>query len=662
MATICVQGAEHTEGRNGMCAKMALDLGEFFRPDDDDGDGMQLVESCCAYFKAYGTQPFCFGDLKKFLQALGPKAIRSLVQQIRLHVEKEHADLFGEQEREQLGGLNDLEPKAKVDVEYLTLNVNMLKIEYYLMHSRWEKSVDLEDTVALERFVVQCVKLYDLALSSRPHVGQERLPGDDAGHLAAMALIRWHTFGNRPKALLQAVATLEHLVDKSPFNYEAIVTLTALYTRLGIGGLAAEHYRRLLVKNIQYPSMSWLVATRVSSAYPHAPRTDHKDLEAKHMADPVMHLAMALDHQLQLRESDEQDIIHFLETGQYASLIQGMGHSVYNQLGFSRYMLLVELARVERLTGVHEKLEYWKLADYMPTLPIDNRDRSPVSRWEALDATSLAEMITPGKWPSHKWLSQQALIALSFDTATKQNKLFHHDHVMESVVASNDFMVSSTPIEDAQTNLARDLHWVHMIYEHKLDERGRRQENAETVADKFTKLLTWQQEVNDAMTTMIEKDGCHLRKIGQDTNVPDWEFFHEVYIGLDNLRLVEKTTDVVLAENPRFELVDQKVAERQTARIRKLCDEYRRIVHNAALHLRNSLADKKHRRNMVYSVVSRQGDTEEKDPVAYWLRHAFGNEEYAQKTLARLNAAWKDALVTIGDLTRPRSSTRLPLR
>lgn len=247
-------------------------------------------------------------------------------------------------------------------MEYFTLNVNMLKIEYYLIHSRWEKSEDLEDSVAFERFVVECVKLYDLALSSRPHVGQERLPGDDAGHLAAMALIRWHTFGNRPKALLQAVATLEHLVDKSPFNYEAIVTLTALYTRLGIGGLAAEQYCRLLVKNIQYPSMSWLVATRVSSAYPHAPRTDHKDLEAKHMADPVMHLAMALEYHLQLRESDEQEIIHFLETGQYASLIQGMGHSVYNQLGFSRYMLLVELARVERLTGVHEKLEFWKLA------------------------------------------------------------------------------------------------------------------------------------------------------------------------------------------------------------------------------------------------------------------------------------------------------------
>lgn len=247
-------------------------------------------------------------------------------------------------------------------MEHFTLNVNMLKIEYYLIHSRWEKSENLEDSVAIERFVVECLKLYDLALSSHPHVGEQRLPGDDAGHLAGMALIRLYSFGNRPKALLQAVTTLEHLVDKSPFNYEAIVTLTALYTKLGIGGLAATHYSRLLIKNIQYTSMSWLLATRVSSVYPHAPRTDHKDLVDKHNADPVAHLAFALEYHLQLRESDEQEIIHFVETGQYANLIQGMGHSVYNQLGYTKYMLLVELARIERLSGVHEKLEYWKLA------------------------------------------------------------------------------------------------------------------------------------------------------------------------------------------------------------------------------------------------------------------------------------------------------------
>lgn len=38
--------------------------------------------------------------------------------------------------------------------------------------------------------------------------------------------------------------------------------------------------------------------------------------------------------------------------------------------------------------------------DQLPATTIDNRDRSPIPRWEASDATSLEEMLLPGKWPS----------------------------------------------------------------------------------------------------------------------------------------------------------------------------------------------------------------------------------------------------------------------
>lgn len=243
----------------------------------------------------------------------------------------------------------------------------MLKIEYHLIHSQWRVPEESKDSADIDEFIVECIKLYNTAISSYPD-GEiakrptERLPGDDAGFLAAIGLIQLHSLWNRPKALLQAVTILEHLVEKSPFNYEALVTLTALYTKLGVGWLAAEHYSRLSIKNIQYPTVSWLLSTRISTVYPHTPQTGYKDSTAKADADPVHHLARALEYHLQLRESDQQEIIGFLEAGQYASLIQAMGNSIYNQLGFTRYMLLVELARIERLSETGQKLEYRRLA------------------------------------------------------------------------------------------------------------------------------------------------------------------------------------------------------------------------------------------------------------------------------------------------------------
>lgn len=46
--------------------------------------------------------------------------------------------------------------------------------------------------------------------------------------------------------------------------------------------------------------------------------------------------------------------------------------------------------------------------DRLPPVTLENRDRAPIPHWEASDATSLEEMILPGKWPTvaslrHAW-------------------------------------------------------------------------------------------------------------------------------------------------------------------------------------------------------------------------------------------------------------------
>lgn len=293
-----------------------------------------------------------------------------------------------------------------------------------MVHSRWKESENPEDAVKLETFTVQCIRAYISAIQSYPvdecaGPPTERLPGDDAGLLAAIGLIRLGLLGNRQNALLQAVAILQHLTQTSPFNYEAVVTLLILYTRIGAGWLAAECYSRLSIKNIQFPTLSWLLCTRLSSIHPHPPNIKFNSQSEKVDADPTEHLSRALDYQLHLRETDQQETHDFLEAGQYASLIQAMGNSIFNQLGFTKYMLLVEWARIERLSGAQPKLDFQSLSsellrfkypraqkvltiftDLLPVETIDNRDRSPIPHWEAPDTVSLEEILLPGKWPS----------------------------------------------------------------------------------------------------------------------------------------------------------------------------------------------------------------------------------------------------------------------
>ena len=359
---------------------MLHDLDKAILGERAESPSLNLAEACLTYFKLNGKKQYCFNDIQMFMQGLDLMATRKLLEGIKAWCLKEHESLYGQEQTQDLdsqdmvsafsarvGKLKLIAYEMVYDAEYLIMQVNMLKLEYYLVHSKWGEPGNTKDITEIEKFVVRCIRSYVLSIQSHPvdeNIGQvtERLPGDDAGLLAAIALIRLHFTGNHCNALLQAVAILQHLVQTSPFNYEALVTLTVLYTKVGAGWLAAECFNRLSIKNIQYPALSWLLCTRISTIHPHTPLIDYRISSEKADTDPVQHLSKALDYHLHLRDTDQEEIFEFLRASQYASLVQALGNSVYNQLGFTKYMLLVERARIERLAGVQQKLDYRLLA------------------------------------------------------------------------------------------------------------------------------------------------------------------------------------------------------------------------------------------------------------------------------------------------------------
>ncbi|KAL9031855.1 MAG: hypothetical protein Q9196_000169 [Gyalolechia fulgens] len=653
-ATVCTQYSESSKDRDGMSARMLGDFSDASTIESIKENEADLVEACLTYFKVYGKKQFCYNDLEIFVQGFNPVSTQSFLQEAKLWCLGEQRSFFGQ---DQVRDLDDPDMEPMYDAAYLIMQVNLLKLEYHLVHSRWEGSANTEDAIGIEKFIVQCIEIYISAVWSYPvaeNAGPptERLPGDDAGLLAAIGLIRLGLIGNRQHALLQAVAILQHLTQKSPFNYEALVTLTVLYTRIGAGWLAAECYSRLSIKNIQFPTLSWLLCTRISTIHPHSPLINFKTPSEKVDADAIQHLSRALDYHLHLCETDQQEIYDFLEAGQYANLLQAMGNSVYNQLGFTRYMLLVEWARLERFSGAPSKVDIRSLSDRLPLETIDNRDRSPIPHWEAPDAVSLEEMLLPGKWPSHKWLSGQLFVAVIFEATTKTNTSFDRDDVSRGLTASNDLEDSSTPVENRQVDLAKECDSLIRIYEETGSDAKTKIHDASAVVQGLGNIRQRQEETNETIATMSLGDGCHLWKITESANAPDWEFFHIAYVGLDSCRLIERTIDFIEAQNRKVRLIKPEDATEQIRRIRKLCDEYRMTLNSASFELSESLSDKRHQEELLYTIINRPGDMEDTHRIAYWLRHLFVDEQYARGILARLQLAWKEALANVDSLTR----------
>ncbi|KAL8843581.1 MAG: hypothetical protein Q9170_000085 [Blastenia crenularia] len=604
-AAVCTQRSENNKSREAMSARMLFGLNSLLPMHSTEERKVDLAEACLAYFKVYAKKQSCFDDLQIAIHGLNQSAAQSFLARVKLWCVQEH-EYFSRQAQ-----LRDLDMEPVYAPEYLIMQVNMLKLEYLLVHSRWGESGPTDGFAEMEHFIVRCIKSYISSIRSSPvdenaASPTERLPGDDAGLLAATGLIRIAMTGTHHNALLQAVIILQHLTQTSPFNYEALMRF----------------------------------------------RNPSEGSEA----DPVQHLSRAMDYHLHLHENDQQEILNFLEAGQYASLLQGMGNSVYNQLGFTKYMLLVEWVRTERLSGVQQKLDFRQLADQLPTQTLDNRDRCPIPHWEAPEAMSLEEMLLLGRWPSHQWLSKQLFIAQTFGVATNQHTFFERDDVLKNLSASSDLKDSSTPTENRQMDLARECDFILTAYGEKASGAKTTNPNATATEHKIDMIRIWQEDTNEHIAMLSQGGSPHLWKITKNYFAPDWEFFHTVYTGLDSCILIEKTVEVIEAQNRKVRPLEPGAAEEQTKRIRKLCDEYRAMVHAAVLELSVSLSDAKNEEELLYSIICRQGETENKDPFGYWLRYLFVGEEYVRGIVTRLQLAWKEALINIADLTRPKSS------
>ncbi|KAL8699660.1 MAG: hypothetical protein Q9224_001318 [Gallowayella concinna] len=638
---------EYNTDRNAMCAGMTL-LSRLHT-----GAEETLADKAFQYFTTYGHKTFCFDDLQPYICAMELPVVQRFLLKVTIWL-KERGDRIEGQGHDK-----------SFDANMLMAIITGRKLEYCIFHSRDRKSDQLEHDTDLTTFIVECLKCYDLGLEhsgnndEKPKKFAERFPGDDAGLLAAAALLKFAR-ESRNDTMLQTIILLEELSTRSSACYEAFGTLVLLYIRVGAGLLAGRSYHRLSIKNIQIPTLSWLLCTRVSTTHPHTLHFKNSsfrnDLQISEVeADPVQHLKQALDYHLHIQETDQQEILEFLEAEQYASLHRAMANSLVNQNGFTKYMLLIEWARTQRMSRLQQKRDYGPLSD-QPAATFANRDATPIPRWEHSDSRSLLLDIMPGGWPTDAWLSSQIAISDTFDHATIRNESTKRPGMHRDTTAHSQRGQGSTWEEKAQYHTAVECQSILDIYELKRSEEDARKRASRSIQESLDIIEQQQISLNEEIATMRYRVYDYFWMITDEVIAPSWLFFHSAYTGLDTIILIEKTLDAMESENRKFRILDSRLAAEQFTRIRKHCNELRTIVHAAAEVLYHEFSSDRHHKEMLYTVVGRPGDTKEDDPIAYALRSHLdkrigGADEVAQGYITRLCQAWCEALQNLLVLT-----------
>ncbi|KAL8813455.1 MAG: hypothetical protein Q9200_000252 [Gallowayella weberi] len=590
---------EYNTDRNAMCAGMFL-LSRLHT-----GAEEALADKAFEYFTTYGHKTFCFDDLQPYVCAMGLPVMQRFLLKVTTWL-KDRRD-----------GIEGQDHEKSFDANMLMANITGRKLEYCLLHSRDRKS---EHDTDLTAFIVECLRCYDLGLEhsgnndEKPKRFAERFPGDDAGLLTAAALLKFAR-ESRSDTMLQTIILLEELSTRSPACYEAIGTLVLLYIRVGAGLLAGRSYHRLSIKNIQIPTLSWLLCTRVSTTHPHTLRFQNSslrdDLQISQVdADPIQHLKQALDYHLHIQDTDQQEVLEFLEAEQYASLHRAMANSLVIQNGFTKYMLLIEWARAQRIARLQQERNYGPLS----------------------------------------------AIADTFDHATNRNESTKKPNTHKNPTAHSQRQQELSREENAQYQTAEECQSILDIYELKPSEEDAKRKASVSLQESLDTIEKQQMSVNEELATMRSRVYDYFWMITDEVIAPSWLFFHSAYTGLDTAILIQKTLDAVETENRKFRILDSKLAGEQFARIRKQCKELRSIVHAAAKVLYYEFSSDRHHKEMLYTVVGRPGYTKEDDPIAYAFRSHLnkrtgGADKVAQGYITRLCQTWCEALQNLLDLT-----------
>ncbi|KAL8839241.1 MAG: hypothetical protein Q9176_004572 [Flavoplaca citrina] len=335
-----------------------------------------------------------------------------------------------------------------------------------------------------------------------------------------------------------------------------------------------------------------------------------------------------------------------------------MDNSLHTHNGFVKYLLLMEWARVERISGLQQKRDYRILFD-QPAITYENRDQSSVPNWEHPNSTPLLLNIMPGEWPTIDWLSHQMSIAHIFANVTDGSRSMEELNVCpQSIQAYSEPEKSMTREEHGQLQTATECQTLLNGSEIKGAGIAVKTAAAWAISASLDSIEKRQQAVNDELATIKHRRSEYFTLVSEGVLAPSWLFFHTAYISLDTAILIKKTLIVFENANRKHRVVGPQAAGEQIGRIRTLCDMLHATIHDVASKLYEDFSSDRYHEPIVRSIIGRPSDPEKQDPIAYWLRDHFNRgaddaHTFVQAFVTRLCQSWCEALQNLCNVTSP---------
>ncbi|RPA91322.1 hypothetical protein L873DRAFT_1794936 [Choiromyces venosus 120613-1] len=218
-----------------------------------------LLEACKEYFTKTGTKSACFEDLKVYLEML----------------EETETEEFLKFVAKRISGMSEETETERI--KQVAATINRYKFIYLLTISPITPPLTEEVVSKLNEFITSALKVYTSSLSLGHNLLQtDTQYGDDAALLSVMGLVRLSALSDPPSPvpLYQSTIILNTLLQKSKYNYQALLLLLRIYLLLGAIPLAMEIYPRLNIKQIQNDTLAHFLLTRISTLHPSSNRTD----------------------------------------------------------------------------------------------------------------------------------------------------------------------------------------------------------------------------------------------------------------------------------------------------------------------------------------------------------------------------------------------------
>ena len=467
-------------------------------------------------------------------------------------------------------------------VDYLTSEVNTLKLDYNLLVSR---TPSLSQHDLLSQLLRACLQLLRLASALELQLPQgDQGPADDAGVLAAMVCVRLYRLGRR-NGLFQAIVVLEYLLAHSRYNYEALVLVTRLYMYLGLGSRAMDRFKKLSIKNIQQATMPWLLFSEMSKLHPW-PGELPVEGAGTVTFDPLSELSATRNWHDHVGNLSAKALQRAMSNQQHSTILGLLEIQATISHGTGRFLGAYQHRSIELMRGISKRNAHRDSS--VANVVHDNRDRKPIPNYETVNENCFADLlptITAHPDTERMRLPRQILLdQLHALLKGPVNGALSHDKLQGSV---DPIMIGcfgrSTCVEDRTSSFLSLLKG--------LVSRLRDGPNEETLT---TLVHTRFEEINQCLETLEEDmQTLDFQQISISEYVqsmhkgyfPSWCDLHSSFTIIEILNLISLATDFVLSQDWPVPQSRKQISEK-TDEVKESCTRLKGMIHSRAMKQR----------------------------------------------------------------------------